>query len=907
MKVRKRRLSLFLTLTVVIAVFANDIRMTEAQEQPDEILEEVVSEEVWSENSTEEERLPGKAEPEGEMQSCGPLSADESAKEVKPDEALSADGPAKEVEADESLLTDEPAKEVKPDEALSTDELAKEAEPDESLSADGPAKEVQPDEPSEDEPVRELLPEGLAPASGPVNGTLPGESSSAEEADLKELPLVIGPLKEPTEEEELSGDSLPGKVPLKGLPCENILPEVMQKAASATTYVPADSVILMDEVVGKIQDGSRLDYEDLELPAGEEVVIQYRPKFNICCLNSNCVNTVYQYTPIMYGEMSTEVSNPGIVGECEFSDGVWTSDDIMYGSACLCLNSTAVRPGSTMVKALFYTRYDIYLGYGKRCPLCRFRLGSNDYRGIWFDCDVRTNIRVYADYILKYDANAGNDTVYGMPSTVEERGYTVSRAIEVTDTEPVREGYSFLGWAEAEDGWREEYKGGDQIELEWKEGAAVEKTLYAVWDKKVPTIITGKPEEEPDLTVIKRICRLDGVTEIASVETGEEYNYVVTVTNNTNREVRNIQISETLNTSLVQLLNHPTNYENGIWKIDFLKSGETAVLTLHVRAVSAVKVYENTVYVAAEEREISPGPDDVRSATITITEPPNLIIRKEADKQQAAAGELITYEITVKNPAVAANALDVTIIDQLPEELEWMSAVLIADGGTLDPSDDRKLSLERNPEDGIYKAGNLVAGESVVLTMTAVATKADMTITNVAIAYKSDSPEVKDSASIIIGKPPIVEEKPEQKPGEESKPDSDTKEPTYESVESEHAIPEGTETVSVQRTVPYVSRLPEQMQREPHTVSRETGAQGADDQNTVSAEEFEKPFKKPVRAEDLPLPLAGREHLCCILHFVIMLLALLTELFYMRSMKKHQKEIFDVRWKMEEIPDMGRR
>ena len=62
-----------------------------------------------------------------------------------------------------------------------------------------------------------------------------------------------------------------------------------------------------------------------------------------------------------------------------------------------------------------------------------------------------------------------------------------------------------------------------------------------------------------------------------------------------------------------------------------------------------------------------------------------------------------------------------------------------------------------------------------------------------------------------------------------------------------------------------------------------------------------------MRAEDLPLPLAGREHLCCILHFVIMLLALLTELFYMRSMKKHQKEIFDVRWKMEEIPDMGRR
>ncbi len=36
-------------------------------------------------------------------------------------------------------------------------------------------------------------------------------------------------------------------------------------------------------------------------------------------------------------------------------------------------------------------------------------------------------------------------------------------------------------------------------------------------------------------------------------------------------------------------------------------------------------------------------------------------------------------------------------------------------------------------------------------------------------------------------------------------------------------------------------------------------------------------------------------HKCCILHFLIMLLALIVELFYTKNMKKHQKKIFEAR------------
>lgn len=46
---------------------------------------------------------------------------------------------------------------------------------------------------------------------------------------------------------------------------------------------------------------------------------------------------------------------------------------------------------------------------------------------------------------------------------------------------------------------------------------------------------------------------------------------------------------------------------------------------------------------------------------------------------------------------------------------------------------------------------------------------------------------------------------------------------------------------------------------------------------------------------EVPLAAGPHNHKCCILHFLIMLLALILELFYTKNMKKHQKKIFEAR------------
>lgn len=51
----------------------------------------------------------------------------------------------------------------------------------------------------------------------------------------------------------------------------------------------------------------------------------------------------------------------------------------------------------------------------------------------------------------------------------------------------------------------------------------------------------------------------------------------------------------------------------------------------------------------------------------------------------------------------------------------------------------------------------------------------------------------------------------------------------------------------------------------------------------------------------VPLPgSADGTHICCILHLLIMLAALIVTVFYTSSIKKHQRKIFDIRRKIEE-------
>lgn len=89
------------------------------------------------------------------------------------------------------------------------------------------------------------------------------------------------------------------------------------------------------------------------------------------------------------------------------------------------------------------------------------------------------NTALYARWIpvftLTYDANGGS----GAPAAevVEDDGN--SYTFTVSDVIPVREGYSFLGWADADDATLVQFEGGDPC------SASRDMTLFAVWKKDV--------------------------------------------------------------------------------------------------------------------------------------------------------------------------------------------------------------------------------------------------------------------------------------------------------------------------------------------------------------------------------------------------------------------------------------
>ena len=83
-------------------------------------------------------------------------------------------------------------------------------------------------------------------------------------------------------------------------------------------------------------------------------------------------------------------------------------------------------------------------------------------------------------YTVKYNANAGSDTVDEMPDPVETKK-THGEPLTLSDSTPTREGYTFKGWATSADGPVAYQPGGQYLN-----DAPV--TLYAVWEKLTYTV-----------------------------------------------------------------------------------------------------------------------------------------------------------------------------------------------------------------------------------------------------------------------------------------------------------------------------------------------------------------------------------------------------------------------------------
>lgn len=86
-------------------------------------------------------------------------------------------------------------------------------------------------------------------------------------------------------------------------------------------------------------------------------------------------------------------------------------------------------------------------------------------------------------YDLSYDLNGSEDE-----QTAKFAAVTCVTEAEVTAEQPVRKGYSFVGWNTAADGSGTSYEAGAKVEL------SAPVTLYAQWKKDEPA---PKPEPEP--------------------------------------------------------------------------------------------------------------------------------------------------------------------------------------------------------------------------------------------------------------------------------------------------------------------------------------------------------------------------------------------------------------------------
>ena len=85
-------------------------------------------------------------------------------------------------------------------------------------------------------------------------------------------------------------------------------------------------------------------------------------------------------------------------------------------------------------------------------------------------------------YTLTYDKNT-TDNVTNMPETQTETNSKGYATFPLSGKIPVRNGYTFLGWADDADATAVQYHGGDKITLT-KDNPT--KTIYAVWEAKNP-------------------------------------------------------------------------------------------------------------------------------------------------------------------------------------------------------------------------------------------------------------------------------------------------------------------------------------------------------------------------------------------------------------------------------------
>ncbi|MDE6932376.1 MAG: InlB B-repeat-containing protein, partial [Oscillospiraceae bacterium] len=308
---------------------------------------------------------------------------------------------------------------------------------------------------------------------------------------------------------------------------------------------------------------------------------------------SYCGHQLYICAPKFYNNPSIKSCDSTIIHDEGYTIGTWQNSSLMpamNGSDCLQWNFTTLKPGTTTAVSHYYARWDNRTSAGA-CPICWTNTAAFDNRNVYYEYTDRIPIEVNARYRLNYDSQGGSNVA----ATSKDVAKT-SATLNVTSTVPIREGYTFKGWAESPDAKAKDVV--SSVTLNWEAGKGstatpVEKTLYAVWEEDGGTPNAPDAPKRKDLySILHNFVKVQCVSAGNSLPHDEKTYHTWT---------------RTVDGQYEASVGVPYQGENGMWKVD---------VTLHGKVYAEMYSCE-PIFGVGEAHTLAEGEAEIKTITLT--------------------------------------------------------------------------------------------------------------------------------------------------------------------------------------------------------------------------------------------------------------------------------------------------
>lgn len=208
------------------------------------------------------------------------------------------------------------------------------------------------------------------------------------------------------------------------------------------------------------------------------------------------------------------------------------------------------------------------------------------------------------------------------------------------------------------------------------------------------------------LIIVRPIAiELEKSVDQTTVAVGETLTYTVSITNNSAFAVENVVVEDLLPDLLLYASSSPAPAQDNTWVFPQMAAGESFSMTIDAVAVSPGEVI-NTVTLTIGEFETS-----AESPSVTIGQlPVDLKISKTSNDAEIYQGNEFDYVIRVEN-AGTSDAIDVTVTDNLPTGLSYISSSFSASSNEIEP-----ISAN-NGNQLTWNMASFPAGETLTITL----------------------------------------------------------------------------------------------------------------------------------------------------------------------------------------------